>query len=130
MAPSIKYFRLTPKPTQIRYKSIYMHWIKYEVSTHIRGFLAPNPSFKMSSQESETNKYEFVSPSDSDTDESIIFEAVTNGKVVPQKVTDFQLCNISGNHNNIVDLKPASFDSTPGKCLYIELLSIRFDITK
>ena len=92
------------------------------MSTHIRGFLAPNPSFNMSSKESETNKYEFVSPSDSDTDESIIFEAVTNGKVVPQKVTDFQLCNISGNHNNIVDLKPASFDSAPGKCLYIELL--------
>ena len=122
MAPSINYFRLTPKPTQIRYKSIYMHWIEYDVSTHIRGLLAPNPSFNMSSKESETNKYEFVSPSDSDTDESIIFEAVTNGKVVPQKVTDFQLCNISGNHNNIVDLKPASFDSATGKCLYIELL--------
>ena len=73
----------------------------------------------MSSQESETNKYEFVSPSDSDTDESIIFEAVTNGKVVPQKVADFQLYNISGNHDNIIDLKPASFDSTPGKCIYI-----------
>ena len=44
------------------------------MSTHIRGFLAPNPSFNMlSSKESETNKYEFVSPSDSDTDESIIF---------------------------------------------------------
>ena len=107
-----------------------MHWIEYEVSIHIRGFLARNPSFKMSSKESETNKYEFVSPSDSDTDESIIFEAVTNGKVVPQKVTDFQPCNISANHNNIVDLKPASFDSTPGKSLYIELLSIRFYITK
>ena len=95
MAPSIKYFRLTPKPTQIRYKSIYMHWIEYEVSTHIRGFLAPNPSFKMSSQESETNKYEFVSPSDSDTDESIIFEAVTNGKVVPQKLQIFSIATLA-----------------------------------
>ena len=107
-----------------------MHWIEYEVSIHIRGFLARNPVSRCPPKKSETNKYEFVSPSDSDTDKSIIFEAVTNGKVVPQKVTDFQPCNISGNHNNIVDLKPASFDATPGKCLYIELLSIRFDITK
>ena len=80
----------------------------------------------MSSQESEEskNKYEFVCPSDSDTDESIIFEAVTNGKVVPQKVTDFELDNISGNDKHMLDLTLACFDSTPGKMyFYIYILN-------
>ena len=95
---------------------------------YIQGFLARKSKyfFNMSSQESEKSKkkYEFVCPSDSDTDESIIFEPVTNGKVVPQKVTDFELCNISGNHKNIVDFTPASFDSTPGKVyFYIYILN-------
>ena len=69
--------------------------------------------FNMSSEKSkEKEKYEYVCPSKSDSDESIVFEQVTNGKFVAQKVSQFdQRNNI---HNRILDLTLA-FHSSPGK---------------
>ena len=46
-------------------------------------------------------EYEFVCTSESDSDECIVFEPITNGKVVPQKVTEFELGNISNKKSRI-----------------------------
>ena len=70
-----------------------------------------NTFFNMSGY---NNTWDFVCPSESDSDESMVFEPVTNGKVVPHKVSEYEEAENSGNPQQLVDLTPATFQSSPG----------------